>query len=136
MSGGLIMAILKTVPGSVAPVTVPDFSFSPNDALAQFIVDAWANQEFRDSLLERESDNITVTPAAAKTAKQALAARGFHLKRAVVIKEAEYDANYTMQHPDEVVFVLPNHTRPGNPAPGQSLLDTARLLMACTPNGI
>src|SRR5262249_31763346 len=132
----IIMAILRSVPGRAAPVTVPDFSYSPNDALAQMIVDAWVDQEFRDSLLERGADNVTVTPAAAKAAKQALAARGFHLKRAVVIKEIEYDNNYTMQDPDEVVFVLPNHTRHGNPPPGQSLLDTARLLMACTPNGI
>jgi hypothetical protein len=40
--------------------------------------------------------------------------------------------------PDEVVFVLPDYTRLGTPfaAGSSSLLDTARLLMACTPNGI
>jgi hypothetical protein len=34
----------------------------------------------------------------------------------------------------EIVFVLPDHD--GTCPPGQSLLDTARLLMACTPHGI
>jgi hypothetical protein len=52
-----------------------------------------------------------------------------------VITEAEHDHDYTMQNDQEVVFVLPNPERV-TPRPGQSLLDTARLLMACTPNGI
>ena len=56
-------------------------------------------------------------------------ARGFNLKRAVVISEAEHDSNYTMQAPDEVVFVLPDYTRLGTPfaAGSSSLLDTAPL---------
>jgi hypothetical protein len=127
------MAILKTnLKGSA--VTVPAFSYSPNDSLAQMIVDAWVDQDFRNALLEREADG-TVTHAAAREARVALAGRGFYLQRAVVIKESEHDNDYTMQHPNEVVFVLPNQDRV-TPRPGQSLLDTARLLMACTPNGI
>jgi hypothetical protein len=135
--GGLTMAILKQVTkkGVATTVTVPDFSFSPNDSLAQMIVDAWVETDFRDVLLEREADHITVTPAAARQAKVALAGRGFYLKRAVVITEDEYYHDYTMQDPNEVVFVLPNQHRV-TPRPGQSLIETARLLMACTPNGI
>ena len=98
------------------------------------IVDAWVEKDFRDTLLERAADG-TVTPAAAREAKVALAARGIYLERAVVINEIEHDSNYTMQQDNEVVFVLPDLARV-TPRPGQSLLETARLLMACTPNGI
>lgn len=133
------MAIKKNVVlrGAAAPaeVTVPTFSFGPNDSLAQLIVDAWVEDDFRNSLLEREADNTTVTAAAANRAKVALAARGIYLNRAVIITEEEHDSHYTMQNPDEVVFVLPNRSRV-TPRPGQSLLETARLLMSCTPNGI
>ena len=38
-----------------------------------------------------------------------------------------------METEDDVVFVLPNKTRLG---PGTNLLASAKLLMACTPNGI
>jgi hypothetical protein len=133
--GGLTMAILKNVPRRAGNVTVPTFSYGPNDSLAQMIVDAWVDQNFRDSLLEREADHTTVTPAAARLAKVALAGRGIFLQRAVVISEDEHDNDYTMQDPNEVVFVLPNQDRV-TPRPGQSLLETARLLMSCTPNGI
>jgi hypothetical protein len=120
--------------GNATEATVPTFSFSPNDSLAQLIVDAWVQDDFREALLERAADK-TVTPAAAREAKVALAARGFYLERPVVITEAEHDSHYTMQADNEVVFVLPNPDRV-KPRPGQSLLDTARLLMSCTPNGI
>jgi hypothetical protein len=56
------------------------------------------------------------------------------LKRAVIISEAEHDDGYTMETPDDVVFVLPNPTRVV--LTGTSLLESAKLLMACTPNGI
>ena len=61
-------------------------------------------------------------------------AAGFDLTRAVVITEAEHDSDYIMQSDDEIVFVLPDKKRV-NAAP-HHLLDTAKLLMACTPNGI
>ena len=115
---------------------VPDFSYSPNDALAEMIVAIWSDEDLRNLLFQREGPDKKVTDAAAQAARLALAARGFHLKRAVVIKESEYDDDYQQQAADEVVFVLPDHTRPGNPGAGQSRLDTARLLMACTPHGI
>jgi hypothetical protein len=39
-----------------------------------------------------------------------------------------------MQSDDEIVFVLPDTKRVKTPP--ANLLDTAKLLMACTPNGI
>jgi hypothetical protein len=107
-------------------VQVADFSYSPNDSLAQMIVDAWVNPDFNDLLL---------TPG---NAKAVFATRGFFwngtIKTPVVISEDAYNAGYTRQNDDEVVFVLPKHN--GTCPPGQNLLDTAKLLMALTPNGI
>jgi hypothetical protein len=139
------MAILKPIPdpikgaGATKPLTLPAFSYHPNDGLAEMIVEAWANKTFRDGLLERDNANPKKpTDAAVQLATSSVNARGFNVKRAVVISEAEHDADYTMTGPDEVVFVLPDNTRLGTPyaAGSSSLLDTAKLLMACTPNGI
>jgi hypothetical protein len=129
----------KDTAGAPTDVTMPAISFSPNDALAEMIVQAWTIEAFRDQLLERDNSvPPKVTDAAAKAATDAVNAAGFNLKRAVVITEKEHDNNYRMQDPDtEVVFVLPDPKRLGTSfVPGESLLDTARMLMACTPNGI
>jgi hypothetical protein len=135
------MGIKKPGVGPLGPsgvpsdVTLPSFSFSPNDGLAELIVQAWTIKDFRDVLLQRNAQ--IPTDLAVKTATDAVNAAGFNLKRAVVISEKEHDADYTMQTPTEVVFVLPDFERLGTSfVPGESLLDTARLLMACTPNGI
>jgi hypothetical protein len=105
---------------------VADFTYAPNDSLAQMIVDAWVDPEFKKVLLNRAN------------AKALFATRGFYwngtTKNPVVITEADYNAGYAMQHHDEIVFVLPNHN--GTCPPGQTLLNTARLLMAATPHGI
>jgi hypothetical protein len=105
---------------------VADFTYAPNDSLAQMIVDAWVDKDFRDLLLD---------PA---NAKAIFATRGFYwngtTKRPVVITENSYNAGYAHNHANEIVFVLPNHN--GTCPPGQNLLDTAKLLMAATPNGI
>ena len=137
------MPIKKPIPGAgVAPgttLTMPAFSYAPSDGLAGLIVDAWENKDFRDKLLERNPPNSKIPSAAAvQLATSSVNERcGFNLKRAVVISEAEHDTDYTMTGPDEVVFVLPDYTRLGTPfAPSSSLLETARVLMACTPNGI
>jgi hypothetical protein len=58
---------------------------------------------------------------------------GFDLSRAVVITEKEHDNDYIMQSDDEIAFVLPDKSRIKH---GKHLLQTAELLMACTPNGI
>jgi hypothetical protein len=111
---------------------VVDTSYQ-NDSLAQMIVDAWVDGGpggFQERLLKREADGT------GPNAKAALAARGIYLANPVVITEAEYNNGYHMPDPNGVVFVLPNQPRAGMPPPGQSLLETAKLLMACTPNGI
>lgn len=104
-------------------VPVADFSYQ-NDALAQMIVDAWVDQGFRARLLQRDN------------AQAILAERGIHLRHPVVIDEATYHSNtHTLQHDDEVVFVLPDPARV-DVRKQHSLLETARFLMACVPNGI
>ena len=104
------------------PVRTPDLSYAPNDSLAQMIVDAWVDADYRQLLLTRGH------------ARPLFAARGFYLQNPIVITEAEYYDDYTQQDPDEVVFVLP--LGPGNCPPGANLLETARLMLATTPNGI
>jgi len=106
---------------------IADFSYAPNDSLAQMIVDAWVDPNFTNQLLN--------TPGAAKSA---LAQRGIYLANPIVITEARYNQGFTPGNPDvDVILVLPNQPRVDMaPPPGQSLLETARLLMASTPNGI
>ncbi len=102
-------------------IPVPDFSFSPNDSLAQMIVDAWVDQAYQDSLLDRDPTGA-VTTGAALAARISLAERGIYLNRAVVITEAEYNDDYTVPPAfteEEVVFVLPN--------PGRVTLEQASL---------
>ena len=120
--------------GSDLDVTLPAFSFPPTDKLAKIVVDAWAEGD-HGPLLERDGDG-NPTPNASDVATDRVKAAGYDLKRAVVITEEEHDNDYTMQKPEEVVFVLPNNNRVVTGAGGLSLLNTARLLMACTPNGI
>jgi hypothetical protein len=110
------------------------FAYRPSDLLAQMIVDAWVDDTFRDQLTERNADG-TATELAKVSARSSLAARGLYLQSAVVITEDEFDNHHSLNDDDEVVFVLPNLSRVV-PRPGQSLLETARLLMAATPNGI
>jgi hypothetical protein len=98
--------------------------------------------KLRKALLER--DTVTKLPTAdavmvATNAVNILAK--MDLQRAVVITEAEHDDDYTMQADNEVVFVLPDETRAVFSRPiaantPAGLLETAKLLMACTPNGI
>lgn len=107
---------------------IAEFSYE-NDALADLIVRAWTDQPFGNQLTQ---GNATGRAAAAK---QALDDRGIHMKDPIVITEDEYYAGYTMSDSDGVVFVLPNGTRADATA-GHSLLEVAKLLMACTPNGI
>jgi hypothetical protein len=115
--------LTELTPGTDARVPVADFSYQ-NDALAQMIVDAWVSDGFRDSILKKEN------------AKAILAERGIFLQNPTIIDEETYWADkYTKATDDEVVFVLPDKKRVDMRKP-QSLLETARLLMACVPNGI
>ena len=114
-----------------------DFSYQ-NDVLAQLIVDIWAG--FHQDLI---SPTGTGTPASAylqrsAAAQTALADRGIYLVQPIVITEDEYDdgfslANAGLSVANAVVFVVPRNTRPTT---GKPLLETAKMLMAATPNGI
>jgi hypothetical protein len=111
---------------------VADFSYAPNDSLAQMIVDAWVDPHFKSLLLDGNSDQRC------HAAKALFGTRGFFwsgtTRRPIVISEQEYNDGWVIGHPDELCFVLPNHN--GECPPGENLLETARLLMAATPNGI
>ena len=98
---------------------VADFSYE-NNALAEMIVLAWTNPGFLASIK---------TPAGALAE---LTARGFSLMNPIVIEESTYVAGYHAPA-DAVVFVIPD---PSRITPGGPLLETAKLLMAVTPNGI
>jgi hypothetical protein len=121
-------------PGKTKHLVLPAFSFQPTSALAQVIVDAWSDQTLRNQLLARDPQTHLPTQGAVQAATKRIAAAGFDLTRAVVITEAEHDNDYIMQSDDEIVFVLPNQNRVT--AAPKNLLDTAQLLMGCTPNGI
>ncbi len=108
---------------------VADFSYE-NETLAQMIVHAWTDQTFRTKILKRKRNGTS------PNAKAELAERGIFLKNPVVITEDEYNDGYHMKDRNGVVFVLPNQARAVTPPSGETLLETARLLMACTPNGI
>jgi hypothetical protein len=135
------MAIKKRVanrsalaaPAASDPITLPSFSYPPTDALADVIVRAWSDDTFRNQLLQR--NNGVPTSTAITAATDAINAAGFDLARAVIISEQEHDEDYVMGAENEVVFVLPNKDRLKQ-MPAHSLLATAKLLMAATPNGI
>lgn len=103
---------------------VADFSYA-SDTLAQMIVDAWTTPSFKKRLLNK------------RQAKSVLAERGIYLTKPHVLTEKQYYDGHHCKDPNEVVFVLPNTPRVVlNPPKGHSLLETAKLLMAITPNGI
>jgi hypothetical protein len=134
-----------TAPGGIkkkkggGEITVPEFTMPATavPGIAGVIVKAWQNDPSLNKILERVTSGPNTgmaTPLAVSQATTAInaAAPGFSLKRAVIITEVEHDDGYTMEFEDDVVFVLPRATRVNGP----KLLETAQLLMACTPNGI
>jgi len=122
---------------------VADFSYE-SDALAQLIVEIWLGQH--GDLLRAPAD----TDYAARTAnaKIALAAKGVYLEKPIVITEKEYEDGFSLTDAvlldpagtgDSVgvVFVVPDKRRATTAIPTPpSLLETAKMLMAVTPNGI
>jgi hypothetical protein len=129
------MAVKRQVPdpdhpGQTKQLVMPAFSFGPNKALAQLIVDAWLDP---GKLLDRDPNTRLPTKDAVTEATARVNEAGFDLSRAVVITEAEHNNDYIMQSDDEIVFVLPDKSRIKH---GTHLLQTAELLMGCTPNGI
>jgi len=125
------MAIHKKVKGKKKHLVLPAFGFEPTDGMAQMIIDAWADP---GHLLERDAKTKLPTKRAVQDATGRIQKAGYDLERAVVITEAEHDSDYVMQSDNEIVFVLPDKGRVA--APAAHLLDTAKLLMGCTPNGI
>jgi hypothetical protein len=113
-------------------VKVLDFSYT-SDVLAQLVVEAWANNPLKQKLLNHNNQTAV---------RDELASRGVFLSHPVVLTEAEYNTGWTQENDDEVVLVLPDEARK-IPATGTgpggapfTLLETAKLLMAVTPNGI
>ena len=134
-SGKVAKGIYKHSPtpggtGTDEEQRVAEFSYQ-NDALADLIVKAWTNKPFLDSLTKQSNTEDQRSQAA----KDALDDRGIHMTKPIVITEDEYYQGYTMANDAGVVFVLPDAAR-ANIADGGSLLEVAKLLMACTPNGI
>lgn len=153
------MAIVKKVtdlnhPAEKKHLVLPAFSFATDDAsatnLANMIIDAWNNVPFTftppggtpitvplgTTLVQRDANKLPTT-LAKQTALARVQQAGFaNLTGAVVITEVEHDNNYIMQSDSEIVFVLPDQNRVTLTPAGPALLDTAKLLLACTPNGI
>jgi hypothetical protein len=132
---------IKKRKGGGVEITVPEFAMPPDavPGIAQVIVDAWQGKPSLNKILARVTsgpNNGMATDEAVRQATDAInaAAPNFNLKRAVIITEHEHDNGYTVETEDDVVFVLPRPER-ANLA-GANLLNTAKLLMACTPNGI
>jgi hypothetical protein len=133
--------IKKQKGGGGDDMTVPEFAMPPDavPGIAQVIVDIWQNKPGLDKIFDRNQTGAHKGMATQDAVDQATvainaAAPKFNLQRAVIIKEEEHDAGYTMQTENDVVFVLPRPERAD--LTGTDLLNTAKLLMACTPNGI
>ena len=126
--------IFKHKPGSSgtnkADVKVADVSYQ-NEELAAMIVRAWTDQPagFQNSLLVGSS---LQRMAAAQAALQGFPIHPIGLASPIVITEDEYNDGWECDNDEQVVFVLPNAARQS----GTNLLETAKMLMACVPNGI
>jgi uncharacterized protein with GYD domain len=109
---------------------VADFAYQ-NDSLAELIVEAWGNDNFKNSLTQGDYNSRSAA------AKRVLSDRGIYLSKPIIITEKEYDDGFVWEAADDnVVFVLPNESRASTTPPHQTLVETARLLMAYVPNGI
>jgi hypothetical protein len=148
-----------------ADAAEPVFSYPATPQLQALIVEIWSNGNFtspppgggpaknygplKDALLKRNAKGNPTGDAYDVAKLKINVALGIDLVRPVVISEAEHDNDY-FKDDDEVVFVLPDEGRvvipspipvpPVPPAPPSAaytkLLEAAKLLMACTPNGI
>jgi hypothetical protein len=117
---------------------LPAFSY-PADKIAPIIVTLWGNTQ---RVLDRDNKG-NPTQGALDDAKTLFNTTtgpnptNYNLVRPVVITEEEHDNDWYTQDDTEVVFVLPNKPRIdfAHSSDAQKL-ETAKLLMACTPNGI
>jgi|SwirhirootsSR2_FD_contig_31_8279170_length_579_multi_1_in_0_out_0_1 hypothetical protein len=113
-----------------ADVPVVDVSYQ-NDDLAGLIVNAW-NDNPPGLYNSLTVGTIAQRTQAAQAALANLPNKPIGLAQPIVIREDEYNDGWECDNDDQVVFVLPNESRNS----GVDLLETARLLMACVPNGI
>ncbi len=118
---------------------VADFSYQ-NDVLAQLIVEMWSGTHLD---LITPSGSGTTQPQyqqRSSRAKTALEDRGIYLAQPIVITEDEFEDGFSLADAglsatNGVVFVLPRDAR-ATTFGGPPLLETAKMLMAITPNGI
>jgi hypothetical protein len=115
---------------------VADFSYE-SDALAQLIIEMWLGNH--GNLLQAPA--ATNYGARSANAKAVLATRGIFLQEPIVVTETEYDNGFSLADAGltkGVVLVLPdgNLATGSGTAGGPYLLETAKMLMAVTPNGI
>jgi len=115
---------------------VADFSYQ-NDVLAQLIADMWTGAYAN---LITPATNPAQYQARSVAAKAVLAARGIYLQQPIVITEDEYEDGFSLADAglsvtEGVVLVLPRNAR-ATTFGGPPLLETAKMLMAITPNGI
>jgi hypothetical protein len=128
---------------------VADFSYE-SDALAQLIVETWLGQH-NNLITPSPLANPADYTARAAAAKATLAAFGVYLEKPFVLTESEYESGFSLADAkladgtdlaNGVVLVVPDPRRAttsvGYPPAGQplALLETAKMLMAVTPNGI
>jgi hypothetical protein len=125
---------------------VADFSYS-SDALAQLIAEMWLGQHANLTTMSGVGTTLQQYQARSADAKAILAARGIFLAKPIVITEKEYEDGFSLadaglidaatQRNDGIVFVLPDKERATTTIlTPPSLLETAKMLMAVTPNGI
>lgn len=102
----------------------PICCYHPNDTLAQIIVEAWLDPKFKKDLLDR------------KKVRAVMQKRGLCIDNPIVIEESDYWSKTHRMSRDrhETYLVLPH--KPGKDCPHLNLLETARLLMCCCPEGI
>ena len=120
-------------------LTVPEFAMPPDavPGIAQVIVDIWQQTKPNlDKITERT--NGVASPTAITQATNAINAAypTFKLAQVEIITEDEHDNGYRTDNENAVVLVLPNKERVKDTNDSASLLNSAKLLMACTPNGI
>jgi hypothetical protein len=115
----------------------PVFAYDPSK-LAPVIVTLWNDASYPNLAVLQRNAKGNPTSAALAAAKAVIntSTTNFNLERPVIITEAEHDADWYMDDDTEVVFVLPNKPRVASGSSATQLLETAKLLMACTPNGI
>lgn len=111
---------------------VADFSYS-SDALAQLVVECWLGQH------TELTDTTRTAVQRAASAKGILQTKGIFLEQPIVLSEQEYTDGFSLADanlPSAVVLVVPARERATIIGTPPILLETAKMLMAVTPNGI